>query len=132
MLRKCIVSLGLLMSAVAMPALAAPKEIFLTMSTSGIDFYFEPNQSTVFTNAFPWQLKATCQVVCDDSVLNSMQAKILKKFGILNDQRLEVNQSMCLDIHDGDKFSLVAPQGSKVEIKNTGASIIKANCFVGG
>jgi hypothetical protein len=132
MLRKYIVSLGLLISAVTMPVLAAPKEVYLTMSTSGIDFYFEPNQSQVFTNLFPWTLKATCQVDCDDSVINSMQAKILKKSGILNNNFLIENQSMCLNIHDGDKFSLIAPSGSKVEIKNTGDSTIKANCFVAG
>jgi hypothetical protein len=132
MLRKFIVSLGLLISAIAMPVLAAPKEVYLSMSTSGIDFYFEPNQSQVFTNAFPWTLKATCQVVCDDSVMNSMQAKILKKSGILNDQTLNIGESMCLDIHNGDVFSLIAPSGSKVEIKNVGGSTIKANCFVAG
>jgi hypothetical protein len=132
MLRKFIVSLGLLTSAIAMPALAAPKEVYLSMSTSGIDFYFQPDKSQVFTNVFAWTLKASCQVVCDDSVSNRMQATILKKSGSLNKQTLNLGESMCLDIHNGDVFELVAPPGSKVEIKNIGESSIKANCSVGG
>lgn len=131
MLKKFIVSLGLVLATTASPVFAA-KVIYLTASPSSIDFSFDPDHAQVFTNAFPWVLKATCQITCDDSVFNQMQAKILKKSGTLNKMPLNMGDSMTLDIHNGDTFEMVANSGAKVEIKNTGEGHIKASCYVAG
>ena len=128
MFKKFIMSLALF-AGISTPIFAS-QEIYLTMSSNNIDFSFEPNQSKVFTNAFPWTLKATCQISCDDSVKNSLEARVIKKGGIMNDTVLNIGDSMSLDIHDGDSFSLSSYAGAKVEIKNTGDSAIKAICYV--
>jgi len=128
MFKKFIMSL-VLFAGISTP-LFASQSIYLTMSSNNIDFSFEPNHSKVFTNAFPWTLKATCQISCDDSVRNSMEAKIIRKGGIMNDTVLNVGDSMRLDIHNGDIFTMISYTGSKVEIKNTGEKVIIASCYV--
>lgn len=128
MFKKLIMSLALF-AGISTP-LFASQEIYLTMSANNIDFSFEPNQSKVFTNAFPWILKANCQVSCDDSLRNSLDAKIIKKGGIMNGTVLNIGDSMSLDIHDGDTFSMSSYAGAKVEIKNTGEGAITATCYI--
>ncbi len=131
MLKKCIVTLGLILATTAAPVFAA-EEIFLTASPNSIDFSFAPNQAQVFTNAFPWVVKATCQITCDDNVYNQMQAKILKKNGTLNKMPLSIGDTMTLDIHNGDTFEISASSAAKVELKNTGVGHITASCFIAG
>jgi hypothetical protein len=129
MLKNIVLSVGVLIGTFSSPIFAA-NEIYLTQSTSGVEFNFKKDESRVFTNAFPWLLKANCEISCDDSVHNSMQITILKKNGSLNNIPLVIGDSMCLDVHNNDTFNLIASSGAKVELKNNGEGPIKATCYI--
>lgn len=128
MLKNIVLSVGLLIGSISTPVFA--KEFYLTQSNAGVEFSFKKDESHVFTNAFPWLLKANCEITSDDNVKNSMQVTMLKKFGTLNDMPLTLGDSMSMDLHNKDKFSITAATGAKVELKNTGEGVIKATCYI--
>jgi hypothetical protein len=129
MFKKIMLSTSLLFAALTSSAQPV-QEVYLTTSSSGIDFNFDVNQAIVFTNTFPWILKANCQITCNETVRNRMQATVLKKNGTLNNMPMEKGDQLCLDIYNQDMFSMTATTGAKVEIKNIGEGPIKVTCTI--
>lgn len=132
MLKRLFASLVLGLSVCATPIMAKPiPELYIGQS-SGIDFVLPPSESQILTNVFMWPLKANCQMSCEKNQINTIFFKILKKTGNLNGIELTSGDSMSIDIRSNDELKIIANSGSKVEMKNTGSTTIKATCNIVG
>lgn len=130
MFNKLMLCTGLFLATLSSSVFAVQEVYLSATSASGIDFNFAVNEAIVFTNTFPWVVKGSCQITCNDQLKNRMQATVLKKNGTLNDTPMEKGQQLCLDIHHQDFFTMTATPGAKVEIKNIGEGAIMVTCNI--
>jgi len=92
-------------------------------------YQFPPNVKQSISNPVFWKVTLSCKVSTPDSE-DKLYAKVTKKSGKINGQKLKVGETLTLPVKNGDTFTIEADGSAKVEITNLGHSLVKAKCLV--
>jgi len=93
------------------------------------NYQFPPNEKQSISNPLFWKVTISCKVATPDSE-DKLYAKVIKKSGKINGQKLKKGETLTLPVKNGDKFTIEADGSAKVEITNLGHSLLKAKCSV--
>ncbi len=96
-----------------------------------IEYELPVNVPQTFSNGFFWTVKANCTIISDTNE-NPISVKMLRKTGSVNDTQLTTGELLGLVLQSGEKLSITAVPGAKVELINMGAKSIKASCSTAG
>jgi hypothetical protein len=129
MFQKFFTILSLSMSLLSFNSFAQSKEMYLEES-SGTPMNIAPNEVKIIGNAFTCTMHISCDTFCENDVTNTIHFTILNKGGSLNGQNVNKGDSLDIDIHTGDKLSVIAKPASRVELKNIGSTKISSICSV--
>jgi hypothetical protein len=129
MFQKFFAVVGISLSLCSFNSFAQAKEIYLEES-AGTPINLAVNETKIIGNAFTCTMHITCDTSCENNVTNIIHFTILNKGGSLNGQPVNKGDSMDVDIHTGDKLSIVAKPASRVELKNIGTTKISSMCLI--
>lgn len=92
-----------------------------------VDYDLPSNDPQIFSNVFFWTVKASCTIITDMPE-STILIKALSKTGSVNDIHLSAGQTVSIAVRNGDKFTISATSGAKVELTNQGEKNIVARC----
>lgn len=92
-----------------------------------IEYELPANDPQIFSNIFFWTIKANCTII-SESAENLISVKMLRKTGSVNSQQLTSGDTLEITVQAGDKLSISADSGAKVELVNLGHKTIVASC----
>lgn len=86
-----------------------------------------PKESKVIENNYLWSLQATCAIECSDST-HKIIVSVVKNNGVVNGKNLSSGQTTSVVVRNHDSIAVSAEPGAKVNLKNTGSDVVRANC----
>ncbi|ETO93531.1 hypothetical protein [Legionella oakridgensis] len=92
-----------------------------------VDYDLPPQNPQIFSNVFFWTVKASCTIITEMPE-SAIVIKALSKTGSVNDMHLSAGQTVSIAVRNGDKFTISAASGAKVELTNQGEKNIVARC----
>ncbi|MDP3559614.1 MAG: hypothetical protein Q8R79_04590 [Legionellaceae bacterium] len=95
--------------------------------SASMNYELAPNSPQVFPNFMPWTVKGVCEVSTIDEA-DEIEVRALVGKGSLNDQVIVANDVVMITVKSGDKFTVTADKGAKVQLTNLGLNTVHAVC----
>lgn len=90
-------------------------------------FEFKPGQPQTLDNPLWWQVNIKCAITTVDAE-DVLSGVVKKKSATLNGQVLKEGDRTAILVKNDDILHIIADSGAKIEITNTGTSVVKAKC----